>query len=87
MWARALAGAVPGFFLAAGLVGLVGWSLPGPWTAALVPGLVVFFPLWMGLAAGAFFFRDGLRAWLWLGGLAVASLALLRGLQVAGWVM
>jgi hypothetical protein len=31
-------------------------------------------------------FASGRRAWLWLGALAVAGLALLRALQVLGWV-
>src|SRR3546814_6402406 len=42
-----------GFFLAAALVGLVGWALPGPWQSTIVPGLVAFFPLWIGAAGTA----------------------------------
>src|SRR3546814_1510837 len=37
MWSRAGAGLVAGFFLAAALVGLVGWALPGPWHSTIVP--------------------------------------------------
>ncbi len=86
MWGRASAALVPGFFLAAGLMGLVCWTLPGPWQSTLVPGLVAFFPLWICVAGAAFAFASGARAWAWLGGLAIASLGGLWLLQQAGWV-
>jgi hypothetical protein len=86
MWSRAAAGAIGGFFLAAGLVGLVCWSLPGPWQATLVAGVSAFFPLWMIAICLAFFFSTARRAWLWLGGGALASLGLLWLLQFQGWV-
>jgi len=85
MWGRATAGALPGFVLAAGLVGLVGRLLPGPWQSTLVPGMVLLFPLWIGIAAVAFRFASGARAWAWLGGLALVTLALLRLVQATGW--
>ena len=81
MWGRASAGAIAGFFLSAGLVGLGSWVLPGPWQSTLVAGILVFFALWMLVATGAFFFRSGRAAWGWLGGGAVASLGLLWTLQ------
>src|SRR3546814_15732880 len=56
MWRRAGAGPVAGFFLAAALVGLVGWALPGPWKSTIVPGLVAFFHLWVGATAMEFGF-------------------------------
>jgi hypothetical protein len=86
MWSRASAGLVAGFFLAAALVGLVGWALPGPWQSSIVPGLVVFFPLWIGLAAAAFAFSSGRRAWGWLGGLALIGFGALWALRALGWV-
>lgn len=86
MWGRASAGLVAGFFLAAALVGLAGWLLPGPWQSAIVPGLVAFFPLWIGAAGAAFAFSSGRRAWAWLGGLALAGFALLWALRASDWV-
>src|SRR3546814_11703149 len=85
MWSRAGAGLVAGFFLAAALVGLVGWALPGPWQSTIVPGLVAFFPLWIAAAGMAFGLGRGRRAWAWLGGLALACFPLLLELRALGW--
>lgn len=87
MWARASAGIVAGFFLAAAIVGLVSWSLPGPWPSTLVGGGLAFFPLWMLAAAASFQFRSGVRAWSWLGGAALAGFALLWALRALHWVV
>lgn len=86
MLSRASAGVVAGFFLAAALLGLGSWCLPGPWQATIVPGLVAFVPLWLGLAGAAFAFRSGLRAWTWLGGLALACSCALWMLRALHWV-
>ncbi|MHB1056790.1 MAG: hypothetical protein ACYC0F_02770 [Rhodanobacter sp.] len=86
MWARASAGIVPGFLLAAALVGLVSWLLPGPWESTIVVGLLAFFPLWIGIVCTSLRFSSGRRAWLWLGGLALPALGLLYLLQMSGWV-
>lgn len=86
MWARAGAGIVPGFFLAAALVGLVSWLLPGAWESTMVAGLLAFFPLWIGVLCIAFRFSSGARAWAWLSALALSALGLLWLLQLSGWV-
>lgn len=86
MWTRASAGVVPGFFLAAGLLGLCCWLLPGAWQATLVPGLIAFFPLWIGLVCASLAFSGGARAWAWLTALAVLALGLLWWLQTSGAV-
>ncbi|WP_369040215.1 hypothetical protein [Stenotrophomonas maltophilia] len=86
MWARALAGVFPGFFLAAAVTGLLTWLPPGPWQNALVPSLIAFVPLWMLAALWAFSFRHALRAWLALAGCAAAGFALLGLLRLAGAV-
>jgi hypothetical protein len=86
MWARASAGIVPGFFLAAALVGLVSWLLPGSWESTMLAGLTVFFPLWIGVVCSAFRFSSGARAWGWLSALALSALGLLWLLQLSGWV-
>ena len=86
MWARATAGVVPGFFLSAALIGLVSWLLPGPWEQTLVPGIVAFFPVWMGVIGASFMFASGKRAWGWMSAAAILAMGLLWGLQTAGWV-
>ena len=86
MWMRALAGALPGFLLSAAIVGLVSWSLPGPWSATLVGGLVAFFPVWIGVIALAFTFCSGKRAWTTYSALAALGLSLLWLLQRMQWV-
>lgn len=85
MWSRGLAGLIPGFFLAAALTGLACWLPPGPWQRALVPALIAFVPLWVGVAVGAFAFASGRRAWAWLSGAALAGFALLWALKTLGW--
>jgi hypothetical protein len=86
MWSRALAGVVPGFFLSAALQGLVCWSLPGPWQATLVPGMVAFFPIWMMVIGASFFFATGVRAWVWLSALAVVATGALWSMQSLRWI-
>lgn len=86
MWGRATAGIVPGFFLSAALVGLLSWLLPGAWQQTLVPGVIAFFPVWMGVIGASFMFADGKRAWLWLSALALLCLGALWGLQALQWV-
>lgn len=84
MWARAGAGVLPGFFLSAAVIGLLGRLLPGSWEAGMMAGLTAFFPLWIGVICATFRFPSGRRAWAWLGGLAVLGLGLLRLLQMSG---
>jgi hypothetical protein len=87
MWGRASAGLLPGFFLAAALVGLVCWGLPGPWESTLVAGVSAFFPVWTGVFCAGFQFRSGAQSWLWLSALAVAASGLLWWLRSLGWVV
>jgi len=86
MWARALAGIVPGFLLSAGLVGLATWALPGPWQDTIVAGVIAFFVVWMAVMGASFQFANGKRAWAWLSTLAVVSLSALWLLQWLGWI-
>ena len=86
MWARATAGIVPGFFLSAALVGLVGWLLPGPWQSTLVASGLVFFPVWVGVFCAVFQFRSGARAWAVYSLAAVAGLGALTLLRHLHWV-
>ncbi|HXD35362.1 MAG TPA: hypothetical protein VN624_01835 [Rhodanobacter sp.] len=86
MWVRLSAGVLPGFFLAATLIGLVSWLLPGPWESTVVPGLLAFFPLWIGAICAACRFTSGKQAWGWLSALALLGLGLLWLLQTSGWI-
>ena len=86
MWSRALAGVFPGFFLSAALLGIVCWSLPGPWQGTLVPGIIAFFPIWMIVIGASFFFSTGRRAWVWLSASAVATLGALWTMQSLQWI-
>ena len=86
MWARALAGIFAGFFLSAGVVGIVSWLWPGPWQDTLVVGMIAFFPVWMCVIGSAFFFVNGKRAWAWISGAALLALGSLWLLQSMHWV-
>lgn len=86
MWMRAFAGLLAGFFLAAAATGLLTWLPPGPWTSALVPGLIAFVPLWMLAALWAFSFRSPTRAWLVLSASAAAGFLALWLLRLTGAV-
>ena len=86
MWSRALAGLLPGFFAAAGVLALLTWALPGPWQSTLAPGLLGFFPLWTAAFITAFGLRSPRRAWGWLSAVALLSFALTAGLRWLGWV-
>ena len=86
MWPRISAGVVPGFFAAAGLLGLLCWAWPGPWQATIVPGLLAFFPLWIGVICGSVQFASGMRAWIWLTALAISALGALWLGQTSGWL-
>lgn len=86
MWLRVLAGAVPGFFLATALTALLCWLPPGPWQAWLVPALVGFIPVWMGVFAGAFGFASPARALIAYTAAAVLANGVFFGLQWLQWI-
>lgn len=84
---KALAGSLLGLPLALGLSGLVGWLTPGalaPFNAKhqlLMWSIGLF---WMLILAGCFLFRDGRRAWLWLGAATLGCHALFFGARALG---
>lgn len=86
MWARALAGLLAGFLVAAAATGLLAWLPPGPWTAMLVVSLIAFIPFWMLAALWAFSFRSAARAWLAMSLIALAGFAVLWLLRTTGVV-
>lgn len=73
---KVLAGAVLGFSLAVALAGIFVWVAPaGPSKFQLAMWLVA--PLWLVTLSAVFLFRDGVRAWMWLGGANAAAYAVL----------
>lgn len=84
MIARCLAGTLLGFPLAALLLALSLYVLPNHGDAFLIPALILFFPLWTAFMAGAYMFRNGLRAWLVMGTANVAVFAVLWLLRLPG---
>lgn len=73
---KVLAGTVLGFFLAVAVSGIFVWVAPlglGKFQVAM--WMVV--PVWLAVLSAVFLFRDGPRAWLWLGGANAVAYALL----------
>lgn len=67
-WSKTLAGILLGFLLALGVTGvfaLLTQTLEGSTRAQLTMWLLM--PVWITVLSCCYFFRDGLRAWLWLG--------------------
>lgn len=67
---KASAGLILGFTLAIGLCGLFACFGPGSVSFDSGPGQFTMWltaPLWSGILSFCFFFRDGWRAWGWLG--------------------
>ncbi len=77
MLGRCAAGVILGLPLSIAVIGTVILAWPGSSEGVIVPMLVLFFPLWIGVMAVAFLFRSGLRAWSWLGAGNLAAFALL----------
>lgn len=80
MLAKALAGILLGLPLSMAVVSLAIWLWPHSSESVVIPMLVMFFPLWIGVMAATFLFRSGVRAWAWL---AVANLGAFAALFLA----
>ena len=85
MLGKSTAAAILGLPLAALMVGFVA-LLSGDQARSTLPLLLLFFLVWVGVMTGAFMFRSGLRAWLWMGGATLAGYALLYVLKASGLV-
>ncbi len=83
MWARFSAGAVLGLPLAFLSTGLASHLWVGGWDQVIVPVLLLFMPVWVGIMAGSVMFRSAKRAWLILAGLNVLTMLLLWGARHA----
>lgn len=86
---KSLAGLCLGFLLALALSSLFAWLGPGGIEAAnkVQFNMWLMAPLWMVFFVTVYWFRTGLRAWLWMGSatiLAFLMLALVRWLNNGG---
>lgn len=84
---KASAGTVLGLGLALAVSGLFVWWSPG----GLMDGsgktqfaMWLVAPIWCGIASLCFFFRSGLRAWVWLGAGNIAAFGLLALTRAIG---
>lgn len=84
MLAKTFAGIVLGLPLSMALVAVAIWLWPHSSESVVIPMMVIFFPLWIGIMAATFLFRTGVRAWAWL---AVANLVAFATLFLAKHTM
>lgn len=85
MLGKSTAAAVLGLPLSVLLVGLAA-LLSGDQASTTLPWLLVFFLVWIGVMTGAFLFKTGLRAWLWMGGATVIGFTVLHLLKAGGLI-
>lgn len=83
MLGKSTAAAILGLPLAVLLVGFAA-LLSGDQASTTLPWLLLFFLVWVGVMTGAFLFKTGLRAWLWMGGVTVIGFASLHFLKASG---
>lgn len=74
---KTLAGTVLGLGLAMAIAGLVAWGTPGGPVATNKFQFVMWLvaPIWVGVLSFCYLFRNGLRAWVWLGAANVVAFA------------
>lgn len=85
MWGKSTAAIFLGMPLAVLVVGFAALCSSSQ-SVTTLPWLLVFFLVWIGVMTGAFLFRTGLRAWLWMGGLTVVGYAALHLLKASGLI-
>ncbi|MDR3428433.1 hypothetical protein [Silvimonas sp.] len=83
MWWRFSAGAVLGLPLSIAIIGLLTRLAPGGWSHLIVPALLLFAPLWVGIMAGSTLFRSTAKAWSLLLALNLLVYLLLWGTRHA----
>ena len=83
MLGKSTAAAFLGLPLAVLVVGFLA-LLSSDQKATTLPWLLMFFLFWVGAMAGAFLFKTGVRAWLWMGGATVIGFAALHFLKAGG---
>jgi hypothetical protein len=77
MISRTLAGLLLGYLLAAALGSLWTRAMPGAADTNLVLAVVLYVPLWLGAWTWAYLARSAWRAWWTLGGVLLATHAVL----------
>lgn len=85
MWGKSTAAAFLGLPLSVLIVGLAA-LLSSDQATTTLPWLMVFFLVWIAVMTGAFLFKTGLRAWLWMGGLTLAGYVALHFLKASGLI-
>lgn len=78
-WSKSIAGTLLGLLIAYALVGLFAWAGPGGIDAPDKEqfNMWIITPIWLTIFSLTYLFHNGLRAWLWLGSVSVALMALL----------
>ncbi|MGB8601405.1 MAG: hypothetical protein WCD42_04335 [Rhizomicrobium sp.] len=71
------AGVIAGFALALVGSGLFYHLVPGGGAGKMQLAMWLMAPVWAGVISFCFLFRNGVRAWVWLGGSAVLLAAIL----------
>lgn len=73
--AKTVAGLLPGFGIAVAAAGAFAWFGPGGAQALNKYQVVMWMvpPVWLAVLGSVYLFRDGLRAWLWLGSLCLMA--------------
>jgi hypothetical protein len=85
MWGKSTAAIFLGMPLSVLVVGFAA-LLSSSQSVTTLPWLLVFFLVWIAVMTGAFLFKSGLRAWLWMGGLTVAGYTALHFLKASGLI-
>ncbi|WP_373988237.1 hypothetical protein [Duganella sp. BuS-21] len=85
MLGKSSAAALLGLPLSVLIVGFAA-LLSGDQASTTLPWLLVFFLVWIGAMTGAFLFKTGLRAWLWMGGATVIGFTALHFLKASGLI-
>ena len=83
MWGKATAAALLGLPLSVLVVGAVA-LLSSDQRRTTLPLLLLFFLAWVAAMMGAFLFKTGLRAWLWMGGATLIGYSALHFLKAGG---
>lgn len=82
--AKTLAGTLLGFTLAIGCAGLFnGLAADMPLSVRGQLSMWLTAPVWLGTLSGVYFFRNGLRAWAWLGAANLLAFGILAGLRLS----
>jgi hypothetical protein len=77
MLAKTFAGILLGLPLSMALVSVAVWVWPRSSESVVIPMMAIFFPLWIGIMAGTYLFRSGVRAWAWLAAANLGTFAAL----------